>query len=148
MSSNVETIRHSASHVMAEAVLKLYPGTKLGIGPAIDDGFYYDFQFPAPIQSEDLPAIEKEMRRIIASGAEFVRREISKNEARRLFANEPFKLELIEALEGTISTYEQDGFLDLCRGPHVANTGALGKFRIQKEQSSSAGVRRIYGVLE
>jgi threonyl-tRNA synthetase len=122
MSANVETIRHSASHVMAEAVLKLYPGAKLGIGPAIDDGFYYDFKFEKPILPEDLPAIEKEMRRIIASGAEFTRKEVSKEEARRLFAAEPFKLELIEALEGTISTYEQDGFLDLCRGPHVANT--------------------------
>ncbi len=82
MSANVQTIRHSASHVLAEAVLRLYPGTKLGIGPAIDDGFYYDFQFPSPIQNEDLPAIEKEMRRIIASGAPFVRREISKEEAK------------------------------------------------------------------
>jgi threonyl-tRNA synthetase len=95
MSASVELIRHSAAHVMAEAVLKLYPGTKLGIGPAIDDGFYYDFQLPAPILPEDLPAIEKEMRRIIAGGAEFVRKEVSKEEARRLFAGEPFKLELI-----------------------------------------------------
>jgi threonyl-tRNA synthetase len=122
MSVPVETIRHSASHVLAEAVLKLYPGTKLGIGPAIEDGFYYDFQFPKPIAEEDLPAIEKEMRRIIASGAEFTRKEVSKEEARKLFADQPFKVELIDALEGTISTYEQDGFLDLCRGPHVANT--------------------------
>ncbi|HRY73822.1 MAG TPA: threonine--tRNA ligase, partial [Spirochaetia bacterium] len=123
MSSNVETIRHSASHVLAEAVLKLYPGTKFGIGPAIEDGFYYDFQLPAPIQPEDLPAIEKEMRRIIASGAEFVRSEVSKEEARRRFADQPFKLELIDGLEeGSISLYEQDGFVDLCRGPHVATT--------------------------
>jgi threonyl-tRNA synthetase len=122
MAAPVETIRHSASHVMAEAVLKLYPGAKFGIGPAIDDGFYYDFQLPKPIADEDLPAIEKEMRRIIQGGAEFARREISKDEARKLFAEQPFKLELIEELEGTISTYEQDGFVDLCRGPHVANT--------------------------
>jgi len=123
MSSNVETIRHSASHVLAEAVLRLYPGTKFGIGPAIEDGFYYDFQLPAPIQPEDLPAIEKEMRRIIASGAEFVRSEVSKEEARRRFADQPFKLELIDGLEeGSISLYEQDGFVDLCRGPHVATT--------------------------
>jgi threonyl-tRNA synthetase len=121
MSANVETIRHSASHVLAEAVLKLYPGTKLGIGPAIADGFYYDFQFPAQIQSEDLPAIEKEMRRIISGGAGFVRREVTKEEARALFAGQSFKLELVEGLEGEISTYEQDGFVDLCRGPHVAN---------------------------
>ncbi len=119
----VETIRHSAAHVMAEAVTKLYPGTRVGIGPAIDDGFYYDFQFDKPIQPEDLPAIEKEMRRIIQGGAEFRRREVSKAEARLSFASEPFKLELIEGLEdGTISLYEQDGFTDLCRGPHVANS--------------------------
>ncbi|HTX73737.1 MAG TPA: threonine--tRNA ligase [Rectinemataceae bacterium] len=123
MASDVELIRHSAAHVMAEAVLKLYPGTKLGIGPAIDDGFYYDFALPSPIQSEDLGAIEKEMRRIIATGAQFVRREISKEEARKLFADQPFKVELIEGLEdGSISTYEQDGFVDLCRGPHVQTT--------------------------
>ncbi|MEI6876783.1 MAG: hypothetical protein WCL50_16830, partial [Spirochaetota bacterium] len=123
MSSKVETIRHSAAHVMAEAVQKLYPGTKVGIGPAIDDGFYYDFQFATPLQPDELPAIEKEMRRIIAGGAEFARREVGKDEARRIFASEPFKLELIEGLEdGTISVYEQDGFVDLCRGPHVANT--------------------------
>jgi len=122
MASPVETIRHSAAHVMAEAVTRLYPGTKVGIGPAIEDGFYYDFQLPAPIQPEDLPAIEKEMRRIISGGAEFTRREVTKDEARKVFAAEPFKLELIEGLEeGTISLYEQDGFVDLCRGPHVVN---------------------------
>ncbi len=117
----VQTVRHSASHVLAQAVLKLYPGAKFGIGPAIEDGFYYDFQLPKQIAEEDLPAIEKEMRRIIAANPQFVRREISKEEARRLFADQPFKLELIEELEGTISTYEQDGFVDLCRGPHVAS---------------------------
>jgi threonyl-tRNA synthetase len=122
MSASVETIRHSASHVMAEAVLKLYPGTKLGIGPAIEDGFYYDFLFPKPIQDEDLPAIEKEMRRIISGGHEFVRKEVTKAEARRIFADQAFKLELIDGLEGSISTYEQDGYIDLCRGPHVATT--------------------------
>jgi len=120
--SPVATIRHSAAHVLAEAVTKLWPGTRVGIGPAIDDGFYYDFQFAKPLQPEDLPAIEKEMRRIISSGAEFKRREVGKAEAKALFAAEPFKLELLEGLEdGTISLYEQDGFVDLCRGPHVAN---------------------------
>ncbi len=123
MSANVETIRHSASHVMAEAVLRLRPGSKVAIGPAIDDGFYYDFQLSEPIREEDFPAIEKEMRKIIASGAKFERREVSKDEAKQLFAAEPFKLELIEGLEeGTISLYEQDGFVDLCRGPHVEST--------------------------
>lgn len=123
MASDVSTIRHSAAHVLAEAVLKLYPGVKLGIGPAIDDGFYYDFQFPAPVTEDDLPAIEKEMRRIIAGGHGFVRRELSAEEARVLFADQPFKLELIDGLaDATISIYEQDGFIDLCRGPHVVNS--------------------------
>jgi threonyl-tRNA synthetase len=108
---------------MAEAVLHLYPGTKFGIGPAIDEGFYYDFLLPAPIANDDLPAIEKEMRRIISGGHAFERREVSKDEARKLFADQPFKLELIDELEdGTISVYEQDGFMDLCRGPHLQNT--------------------------
>ncbi len=123
MAVDVERMRHSSAHVLAEAVLRLFPGTKVGIGPAIDDGFYYDFLFATPITNEDLPAIEKEMRRIIAGNHPFVRREVSKDEARKLFADQPFKLELIEGLEeGTISVYEQDGFLDLCRGPHVETT--------------------------
>ncbi len=123
LSNSLDLVRHSGAHIMAEAVLKLYPGTKFGIGPAIDNGFYYDFQLPAPIQTEDLAAIEKEMRRIIAGNHAFVRSEVSKEEARKLFADQPFKLELIEGLEdGTISVYEQDGFRDLCRGPHVATT--------------------------
>ncbi|MBN1520846.1 MAG: threonine--tRNA ligase [Spirochaetales bacterium] len=122
----IETIRHSLSHVMAEAVVKLYPGTKVAIGPAIDDGFYYDFQLPSPIREDDFPAIEKEMLRIIASGAEFKRLEVGKSEAKAMFAAEPFKLELIDGLEdGTISVYEQGEFRDLCRGPHVASTREL-----------------------
>jgi len=111
---------------MAEAVIKLYPGTKVAIGPAIDDGFYYDFQFPAPIQPEDLPVIEKEMRRIISANVPFKRVEVSKAEARSMFAAEPFKLELIDGLEdGSITIYEQGMFRDLCRGPHVDSTRDL-----------------------
>jgi threonyl-tRNA synthetase len=111
---------------MAEAVVKLYPGTKVAIGPAIDDGFYYDFQFASPIQPDDLPAIEKEMRRIIAGNAAFKRVDVSKAEALKMFADEPFKIELIEGLEdGTISIYEQGAFRDLCRGPHVDSTRDL-----------------------
>ncbi|MEJ5184910.1 MAG: threonine--tRNA ligase, partial [Rectinemataceae bacterium] len=126
MAHDVTTVRHSLAHVMAEAVQHLYPGVKLGIGPAIQDGFYYDFLFPSPISNDDLPAIEKEMRRIIAGGHEFARREVSKEEARRIFADQPFKLELIEGLEdGTLTVYQQDDFIDLCRGPHVASTRDL-----------------------
>jgi threonyl-tRNA synthetase len=111
---------------MAEAVIKLYPGTKVAIGPAINDGFYYDFQLPAPIQPSDLPAIEKEMRRIISANVPFKRVEVSKAEARAMFAEEPFKLELIEGLDdGAITVYEQGTFRDLCRGPHVDSTRDL-----------------------
>ncbi|MBN2874944.1 MAG: threonine--tRNA ligase [Spirochaetales bacterium] len=126
MSFPVQTIRHSYSHVMAEAVIKLHPGTKVAIGPAIDDGFYYDFLFPEALQPDDLPAIEKEMRRIISANVPFNRVEVSKAEAKAMFADEPFKLELIDGLEdGTISIYEQGVFRDLCRGPHVDTTRDL-----------------------
>ena len=123
---NLQTIRHSCAHVMAEAILKLYPGTKIAIGPAIENGFYYDFEFPTDTKftETDFATVEKEMRRILAGNHEFVRKEVSKEEALKLFADQPYKIELINDLpEGeTISTYEQDGFLDLCRGPHVAST--------------------------
>ena len=123
---HVQTVRHSCAHVMAEAILKLYPGTKIAIGPAIENGFYYDFEFPTDTKftETDFATVEKEMRRILAGNHEFVRKEISKEEALKLFADQPYKIELINDLpEGeTISTYEQDGYLDLCRGPHVAST--------------------------
>jgi threonyl-tRNA synthetase len=135
--SELETMRHSASHVLAEAVLKLFPGAKLGIGPAIDNGFYYDFELPRPIEPEkDFPLIEQEMRRIIARGVPFVRRQLSSAEARSLFSGQPYKLELIEGLEeGAITVYDQDGFVDLCRGPHVASTSALkpDAFKLDKQ---------------
>lgn len=122
----IEVIRHSCAHVMAEAIKNLFPGTKIAIGPAIDNGFYYDFDFPQDhkITEDDFAAVEKEMRRILAGGAEFIRKEVSKEEALKLFADEPYKLELINDLPDgeVISTYEQDGYLDLCRGPHVSST--------------------------
>ena len=122
----LQTVRHSCAHVMAEAILKLYPGTKIAIGPAIDNGFYYDFEFPngTRFTETDFPVVEKEMRRILAGNHEFVRREVSKQEALKLFSDQPYKVELINDLpdDEIISTYEQDGFIDLCRGPHVAST--------------------------
>lgn len=123
----LETVRHSLSHVMAEAVTILFPGSKFGIGPAIDNGFYYDMELPRPITDEDLPAIESAMRKIINEGREFTRREVSREEAKKLFADQPMKLELIDELpEGEIiSVYEQGAFRDLCRGPHVATTKEL-----------------------
>lgn len=122
----LQIVRHSCAHVMAEAIKNLYPGTKIAIGPAIDNGFYYDFDFPTNTKftEENFPAVEKEMRRILAGNHEFVRKEVSKEEALKLFADEPYKVELINDLpsDATITTYEQDGYLDLCRGPHVATT--------------------------
>lgn len=134
----LQTVRHSCSHVMAEAILHLFPGTKIAIGPAIDTGFYYDFDFPKDIKfsETDFPAVEKEMRKILAGNHNFVRREVSKEEALKLFEDEPYKLDLIKNLPDgeTISTYEQDGYLDLCRGPHVANTKEINQqaFKLMK----------------
>lgn len=140
MSERLATIRHSVSHVMAQAVTRLFPGTQVAIGPSIDNGFYYDFLLPRPITAEDLPAIEAEMRKIIDEKQDFVRIVVSREEARQRFAAEPFKLELIDDLpvDAEISIYEQhrsDGSLawaDLCRGPHVANTREIhsGAFKL------------------
>lgn len=122
----LQTIRHSCAHVMAEAIVKLFPGTKIAIGPAIDTGFYYDFLFPTDtkVSDADFPAIEKEMRKIISGNYDFVCKEITREEGLEIFKDEPFKVELINDLpEGEkLTTYQQDTFLDLCRGPHVANT--------------------------
>ncbi|MEN6492313.1 MAG: threonine--tRNA ligase [Rectinema sp.] len=126
MAADIERMRHSFAHVMAEAVQHLYGGVKFGIGPAIEDGFYYDFLFPKPVTDEDLRTIEKEMRRIMAQNQSFVREEVSREQAREIFRDQPFKLELIEGLEeGTISIYKQGDFVDLCRGPHVESTKEL-----------------------
>ena len=112
---------------MAEAVSRVFPGVKFGIGPAIDNGFYYDFDLPRAIEPEqDFPLIEKEMRRIIAENVAFERIELSKEEAKKMFLEQPYKLELIESLEdGTISIYHQGAFADLCRGPHVESSRAI-----------------------
>jgi len=120
-------IRHSAAHVMAEAVLEMFPGAKIAIGPAIEDGFYYDFDLPEPLKTEDLEGIEGRMREIISGKSPFVRKIVSRQEAVEMFAEQPYKLELIRELpeEEQISVYSQDTFTDLCRGPHVENTGEL-----------------------
>jgi len=120
-------IRHSTAHVMAEAVRDLLPGTRIAIGPAIEDGFYYDFDLPRPLKTEDLAQIEERMKRIIAGDHPFRRRVASREEARELFLEEPYKLELIRDLpEGEeISLYSVGEFTDLCRGPHVASTREL-----------------------
>ena len=122
---NIETIRHSLSHVMAAAVKELYPSVKLGIGPAIENGFYYDFD-NLKISDTDLPKIEQKMREIIKQNIAFVKKEISQAEAKKLFANEPYKLDLIKELgEQKISTYQSGDFIDLCAGPHIKNTSEI-----------------------
>jgi len=158
-----EIIRHSLSHVMAEAVTRLFPGTELAIGPAIENGFYYDFRFSVELKDEDLEAISAEMKNIIGSREDFVRVELSREAAKERFKNEPFKLELIDALGGEekISVYEQrdrDGnvrFADLCRGPHVANTREINSAAFKLMSIAGAYWRgdeknpmltRIYGV--
>lgn len=132
-------IRHSAAHVMAQAVLQMFPDAGIAIGPPIDDGFYYDFDLPRALTPDDLAEIEGRMRTIIAGKHAFIYREVTADEARQLFAGQTYKLELIEGLASgqneygesakgtsvTISTYRQDTFEDLCRGPHVANTNEI-----------------------
>jgi threonyl-tRNA synthetase len=134
--SNLYKIRHSAAHVMAQAVMEMFPDGKVTIGPPVENGFYYDFDLPRSLTPEDLEAIEKRMRGIVQGKHEFKKRVVSAEEARQIFANQPYKLELIEGLEQggfdeygnplkdkpEISIYQQDTFVDLCRGPHVANT--------------------------
>src|SRR5512136_3038033 len=166
--SELYRIRHSAAHVMAEAVLEMFPQAKYTIGPPIENGFYYDFDLPEPITLEDLEKIEKRMRQIIAAGHPFVKKVVSAEEARQIFKNQSYKLELIEGLEQggydeygnplegppEISIYTSDTFTDLCRGPHVENTGQINPSAIKLLSSSGAYWRgdehnpmlqRIYG---
>ena len=123
----LEKIRHSTAHVMAEAVLSIFPRGKVAIGPSIENGFYYDFDLPRPLVPEDLETIEAKMKEIINENREFERRVLPRDEALDLFKEQPYKLELIRDLPGgeEISVYSQDGFTDLCRGPHVESTGEL-----------------------
>jgi threonyl-tRNA synthetase len=152
--ARLEKMRHSAAHVMAEAVQALFPDAKFGIGPAIEDGFYYDFELPRSLMPDDLVAIEAKMREIIAGNFSFVREEISKTKAHKLFAEQPYKLELIDELsDKKVTIYRQGSFVDLCRGPHVSSTGEIKAFKL----TSIAGaywrgdekrpmLQRIYGV--
>ncbi len=124
-------MRHSASHVLAEAVLSLFPDAKFGIGPAIENGFYYDFDLPRSLTPDDLPVIEEKMGEIIKADLPFSHREITKAEAKKLFAAQPYKLELIDEIpDDKVGVYEQGNFIDLCRGPHVNSTGEIKAFKL------------------
>ena len=163
-------LRHSTAHVMAQAVTLLFPGAKFSIGPAIENGFYYDFELPggATFSDDDLARIEAKMREIIKSNQPFVRSEMSAEEAKELFSDQPYKIEIIERVEsadadaedagevgasGSISAYRNtDGFVDMCMGPHVPSTGKLGFFKLQKVAGAywrgdekGPMLQRIYG---
>lgn len=150
----LEMMRHSAAHVMAQAVQLLFPEAKFGIGPVIENGFYYDFDLPRPLTPEDLTAIENKMRDIINAHWLFTKEELSKEAARHLFAAQPYKLELIDELPDTMVTiYRQDSFTDLCRGPHVASTGEIKAFKLThiagaywRGDEKRPMLQRIYGV--
>ena len=163
-------LRHSTAHVLAQAVTRLFPGAKFSIGPAIENGFYYDFDLPdgRTFNDDDLEAIEKEMREIVKANQPFVRSEMSMAEAKELFADQPYKVEIIERVEsaagdqldagevssdGIISAYRNtDEFVDMCVGPHVPSTGRLGHFKLQRVsgahwRGNEEGImlQRIYG---
>jgi len=164
--SALDAMRHSTAHVMAEAVLDLFPGAKLGIGPAIDDGFYYDFELPRALTPDDLAAIEARMRESVATDHPFVRRELAWPEARARVAaaGQPYKVEILDDLAAwakadgadlpVASFYEHGPFADLCKGPHVASTGRIGPFRLLsvagaywRGDEKRPMLQRIYGTV-
>ncbi len=135
-SEKLPLLRHSIAHIMAEAVMNLFPGTKVAIGPAVEHGFYYDFDLPTPITQDDLARIEKEMRRLLSTPQNFVKEVIGRQEALELFKDQPYKCELINDLpqDAEISIYRSGNFFDLCRGPHIANSKEINaqSFKLQK----------------
>ncbi|MCD6247107.1 MAG: threonine--tRNA ligase [Candidatus Diapherotrites archaeon] len=144
---------HSTAHVLASAVKELWPDAKLGIGPAIKQGFYYDFDVEKPFTPEDLAKIEKKMKEIIKRKERFIRKEISKKEAEELFKDEPYKLELLKGLEGPVSIYKNGNFIDLCKGPHVENTAEIKAFKLLRTAGAywrgserNPMLQRIYGI--
>jgi len=150
----LERMRHSASHIMAEAVQCLFSEVKFGIGPTIENGFYYDFELPRPLTPEDLLVIESKMREIISQNAPFVTEEMSKDEAHKLFATQPYKLELINEIpDAAVTIYKQGSFTDLCRGPHLASTGEVKAFKLThiagaywRGDEQKPMLQRVYGV--
>ena len=147
-------LRHSSAHLLAEAVRRLYPGVKVAIGPPIENGFYYDFEFPEPISEDDLPRIEEEIRRELEEGRDWTREEVTADEARKRFEaeGEPYKVELVGTAEGPISFYTQGDFTDLCRGPHLQNSGPIKAMKLTglagaywRGDEHNTQLTRIYG---
>lgn len=154
---DIHTLRHSAAHVMAAAVCKLFDNVKLDIGPSTDDGFYYDFDMEHRLVPEDFPKIEKEMQAIIKSDVPFVRKEVSREEAAKVFADQPYKLErLADIPEGEpVSLFISGDYTDLCRGPHVESTGQIGAIKLMSVAGSyyrgdekNKMLQRLYGIAD
>ena len=150
----LKTLRHSASHIMAEAVKSIFPEAKFGIGPAIENGFYYDFELPRTLAPEDLPIIEAKMKEIVKTNTPFTFEELNKEDAGKLFRDQPYKLELIADLpDDKVGIYHQGAFYDLCRGPHVKSTGDVKTFKLisiagayWRGDEHRPMLQRIYGV--
>jgi threonyl-tRNA synthetase len=153
--ANLEILRHSASHLLAHAVLELFPGTKTGIGPAVEDGFYYDFLREKPFTPEDLEAIENKMKELSRADIPIIKKELSREKAIRLFEDldQELKVELIKERAGeTVSCYQQGDFIDFCRGPHMSSTKQIRHFKILsssgaywKGEEGGTPLQRIYG---
>ena len=152
----IDTLRHSLAHIMAYAVQELYPGVCFGIGPTIENGFYYDFDLPRSLAPEDLPKIEKKMKELIKQNISFQKKIISKTEAKKIFKNQPYKLELITELPGkNVTIYKNKGFIDLCKGPHLKSTKEIppDSFKLTKiagaywrGKERNPMLTRIYGI--
>ena len=150
----LDMMRHSAAHVMAEAVQSMFPDAKFGIGPTIEDGFYYDFDLPRPLSPDDLPVIEAKMKEIIKANVPFIKSTATKEEARKIFANQPYKLELMEELPGDeVTIYRQGNFTDMCRGPHIRYTAGIKAFKLMtiagaywRGSEKRPMLQRIYGI--
>jgi len=153
-SEKLEIMRHSASHVLAEAVLSMFPDARFGIGPATQDGFYYDFELPRPLTPDDLPVIEAKMKELVAADLPFSKQELSREKARALFAAQPYKLELIEEIaDEKVGVYRQGSFVDLCRGPHVGSTSEIKAFKLVsiagaywRGDEHNPMLQRVYGI--
>ena len=160
----LHVLRHSTAHVLAQAVSRLWPGTRLGVGPTIEGGFYYDLAIPEHVSADDLPRIEEAMRAIVAEDQPFIREDVDREEALRRLQDQPFKQEIVEGLDDaeasgdiqvgaqTASFYRNDGWEDLCLGPHVPSTGRLGAFRLTgvsgaywRGDEKNPQLTRIYG---